>query len=167
MQAGDRVDDAAIRAVFDQLGTAAPTVVLPWDSPVEEVLGTLEAADALSSMRLHASLLAHRLGVPAVGLAYDPKVIGALRRARARAPLPAAVGAAGADRRTRRRRAGARRRASSPRSPIACTCSRRRASEALDLLAEQLDGAPPIRLPEDGRDWLVAFGGAAAGAVTG
>ena len=88
MQAGDRVDDAAIRASFERLGTTAPTVILPWESPVEEVLGTLEAADALLSMRLHASLLAHRLGVPAVGLAYDPKVSEHFARARARAPMP-------------------------------------------------------------------------------
>ena len=40
---GRQVDDAAIRSVLDQLGTAAPTVVLPWDSPVEEILGALEA----------------------------------------------------------------------------------------------------------------------------
>ena len=154
MQAGDRVDDAAIRATFERLGTTAPTVILPWESPVEEVLGTLEAADALLSMRLHASLLAHRLGVPAVGLAYDPKVsehyaeLGLAHRCltlgaqpeEMTAALTAALALGGV---------------LEPEVADRVTALTSRASEALDALAAHLDDAPPIRLPEDGRDWLV------------
>lgn len=39
-----------------------------------EFLGVIEGAAAVVSMRLHANLLAHRLGRPAVGFSYDPKV---------------------------------------------------------------------------------------------
>ncbi|HEY2636533.1 MAG TPA: polysaccharide pyruvyl transferase family protein, partial [Solirubrobacteraceae bacterium] len=74
MQAGEAVDHAALEDVLGRLGGAAPTVLLGPEPPLEEVLGVLATADAVVSMRLHACLLAHRLGRPAVGLAYDPKV---------------------------------------------------------------------------------------------
>lgn len=48
--------------------------VLPHDIPLEEFLGALSGARALVAFRLHANLLAHRLGVSCVGISYDPKV---------------------------------------------------------------------------------------------
>jgi len=44
------------------------------DAPLEDILRVLAGARALVSMRLHANLLGHRLGVSCVGLSYDPKV---------------------------------------------------------------------------------------------
>jgi polysaccharide pyruvyl transferase CsaB len=153
MQAGDRVDDAAIRAVLDQLGTSVPTFVLPSDSPVEEVLGTLEAVDVAISMRLHASLLAHRFSVPAVGIAYDPKVtehfaqLGLTRRC-----LPLTAGAEQIH-----HAAEAALALGGVVEPDVAAKVREltaAAAAAYDLLAERLDSAPAVPLPEDGRDWL-------------
>jgi polysaccharide pyruvyl transferase WcaK-like protein len=153
MQAGERVDDDAIRAVFDQLGSSAPTVVLPHESAVEEVLGALAAADAVLSMRLHASLLAHRLGVPAVGLAYQPKVsehFAELGLAHRSLPLTASADEIAAA-------LGA---ALALGGLVEADVSRRvelleeGAGAALDALAAQLSDAPPMPLPTDGRDWL-------------
>ncbi len=40
----------------------------------EQVIRTIAGCDAVIAMRLHACLLSHRLDVPVVGLAYDPKL---------------------------------------------------------------------------------------------
>ena len=44
------------------------------DATPSELIRALAGCDAVVAMRLHACLLSHRLGVPVVGLAYDPKL---------------------------------------------------------------------------------------------
>ncbi len=153
MQAGERVDDAAIRGVLEQATGAAPAVVLPWDSAVEEVLGAIEASELAISMRLHTSLFAHRLGVPAVGLAYHPKVTGHFEQlGLARRCLPLSA--------TPEQIAHAAEAALALGGIVEPDVATRvqalvaSAADAFDLLAEQLDGAPPVPLPADGREWL-------------
>ena len=51
-----------------------PMTVLPVDAPLSELCSTLRGATAVVAMRLHAALLAHRLGTVCIGVAYDPKV---------------------------------------------------------------------------------------------
>ncbi len=41
---------------------------------INQVIGLLKASSAVLAMRLHACLLAHRVGAATVGLSYDPKV---------------------------------------------------------------------------------------------
>lgn len=48
--------------------------MVPSQLPGPEFLGVIAGSAAVVSMRLHANLLAHRLGRPAVGFSYDPKV---------------------------------------------------------------------------------------------
>lgn len=76
MQAGVRMDRAAVGEVFRRLPKSIETIELSPDGElsIEEYLGALQSCDALLAMRLHASLIAHRVGVPSVGLCYDPKV---------------------------------------------------------------------------------------------
>lgn len=67
-------------------------------SPLEKraFIGTLKALDLVVSMRLHCCLLSHRLGVPVVGLAYDPKLtahFGELGRDLLALPLEASANA--------------------------------------------------------------------------
>jgi polysaccharide pyruvyl transferase WcaK-like protein len=159
MQAGEKVDDAAIRAVLDRLAGIAPAIVVPADSPVEEITGALAACDMLVSMRLHACLISHRLGVPAVGLEYDPKVrrhfeeLGIGERSLPlhapagdiRAALDAVLAMGGFLHHATRERVAA---------------LEARAEAALDALARRLAAAPPMPLPDDGRDWLASPGSA-------
>lgn len=74
MQAGDRVDPLMLARVAARLGDSLPALVLKAPLTTEELIRALGSIDALISMRLHACLLAHRLGTPVVGIAYDPKV---------------------------------------------------------------------------------------------
>lgn len=76
MQAGDRMDRGAIGQVTRRLPKSIPSVFVDRQGEItlEEYLGTLECCDAVLAMRLHAALIAHRVGVPVVGLCYDPKV---------------------------------------------------------------------------------------------
>lgn len=53
---------------------AAYSARVPSGLSGDEFLGVISRASAVVSMRLHANLLAHRLGVPAVGFSYDEKV---------------------------------------------------------------------------------------------
>jgi polysaccharide pyruvyl transferase WcaK-like protein len=127
--------------------------VLSPEAGAAEVLGALGAADAVLSMRLHASLLAHRLGTPAVGLAYDPKVHEHYRELElAERSLPLSAGAdeiaaavAGAL---------ALEGTIGPEVTARVSALEARAQEALERLARALDQAPPVALPEDGRAWL-------------
>ena len=95
-----RTDVAPLEELATAAGGDVPVEVLPADLPLAELLGVLAQARALVAMRLHASLLRHRLRGPAVGLAYDPKVgshFAQLGRAHAALPLdagPAALRAA-------------------------------------------------------------------------
>lgn len=74
MQRGDQQDVAALTEVFDAVDSPAPRLVLSWTADFPELFGALSACRACLAMRLHACLLAHRLGRPTVGIAYDPKV---------------------------------------------------------------------------------------------
>ncbi|WP_092666979.1 polysaccharide pyruvyl transferase family protein [Agrococcus carbonis] len=47
---------------------------MPVDASLAELVGVIEGARAVVSMRLHACLLAHRLTRPTIGLSYDRKV---------------------------------------------------------------------------------------------
>lgn len=74
MQAGERVDPLMLGRVAARVGDAVPTLVLKAPLSTDALIGVLASLDVLVSMRLHACLLAHRLGRPVVGIAYDPKV---------------------------------------------------------------------------------------------
>ena len=76
MQAGDRMDRAAIWQAVRTLPRRIPVILQDKtkEFTLDRYLGTLQACSAMLSMRLHAALIAHRAGVPAVGLCYDPKV---------------------------------------------------------------------------------------------
>ena len=74
MQGGKNNDEALLSQVFEMIDSPQPKIVLNWTDNFAELFGTLKACQGLVSMRLHCCLLAHRLGVPTVGLAYDPKV---------------------------------------------------------------------------------------------
>ncbi len=91
MQAGERVDTAVLGRVAAALGDSVPALVLRAPLSTEQLIDTLASLDVLVSMRLHACLLAHRLGRPVVGIAYDPKVVNhfsELERALFCLPLP-------------------------------------------------------------------------------
>ncbi|ATG53763.1 hypothetical protein CFK41_02455 [Brachybacterium ginsengisoli] len=76
MQAGDRMDRGAIGQVTRRLPKSIPSVFVDRQGELSlaEYLGALEGCHAVLAMRLHAGLIAHRVGVPVVGLCYDPKV---------------------------------------------------------------------------------------------
>jgi polysaccharide pyruvyl transferase WcaK-like protein len=76
MQGGENRDEQALRDVFDRVPMPGshPKIVLPWTPRLDELLGALSTCDALVAMRLHACLLAHRLGKPVLGIDYDPKI---------------------------------------------------------------------------------------------
>jgi len=76
MQGGDKVDRQSLEEVFASVETNGPKIILDWTTDWPELYGTLSASQAVLSMRLHGCLLAHRVGTPAVGLSYDPKVAG-------------------------------------------------------------------------------------------
>lgn len=85
-----RTDVAPLEELMAAAGPDVPVDVLPADLPLAELLGILAQARVLVAMRLHASLLRHRLRGPAVGLVYDPKVgahFAQLGRAHAALPL--------------------------------------------------------------------------------
>ncbi|WAC66505.1 polysaccharide pyruvyl transferase family protein [Agrococcus sp. SL85] len=63
------IDERALESERDDYAAAVPASM-----PGAEFLGVIERAAAVVSMRLHSNLLAHRLGTPAVGFSYDPKV---------------------------------------------------------------------------------------------
>jgi len=48
--------------------------VLTKDLPIEEILGIISRAEFIIGMRLHTLIYAASMGVPVVGLVYDPKV---------------------------------------------------------------------------------------------
>jgi polysaccharide pyruvyl transferase WcaK-like protein len=67
-------DEPALEQLLAGLDIPGNVSVLSADAPFDSVVATLASAAAVMSMRLHTNLLAHRLGRPAVGLAYDPKI---------------------------------------------------------------------------------------------
>lgn len=69
-------DEEILRRAFAMIRIPRPSLVLDWTEDLEELVGTIKASRGLLAMRLHACLLGHRLGVPTLGIAYDPKVAG-------------------------------------------------------------------------------------------
>jgi polysaccharide pyruvyl transferase WcaK-like protein len=67
-------DEPVLNELLAGLDIPGRASVLPADTPFDSVVNTLSTAVAVLSMRLHTNLIAHRLGRPAVGLAYDPKI---------------------------------------------------------------------------------------------
>lgn len=73
-QAGPARDERPLGELLTTLGDEVPGVLLPWTGDAGTLAGVLRASAAVVTMRLHPALLAHRVGTPCVGLAYDPKV---------------------------------------------------------------------------------------------
>jgi polysaccharide pyruvyl transferase CsaB len=67
-------DEETLKRVFAMIRIPRPSLVLDWTGNFEELFGTIQASRALLAMRLHACLLGHRLGIPTLGISYDPKV---------------------------------------------------------------------------------------------
>lgn len=74
MQSGAAFDVAAIERVFEQLPEGSETWTPEGPLDLDTLVALYGAMDLLVAMRLHAALVAHRCGVPVVGLGYDPKV---------------------------------------------------------------------------------------------
>jgi polysaccharide pyruvyl transferase CsaB len=72
--AGPARDERPLGELLAGLGDGAPGVLLPWTGDAGTLGAVLRASAAVVTMRLHPALLAHRVGTPCVGLAYDPKV---------------------------------------------------------------------------------------------
>ncbi|MEO6928095.1 MAG: polysaccharide pyruvyl transferase family protein [Casimicrobiaceae bacterium] len=61
------------RRLIDRLGTAAQHVI--WTgTTIGQAYAAIKQCDAALAMRMHALLMAHRAGVPAIALEYDEKV---------------------------------------------------------------------------------------------
>ncbi|HEY2636957.1 MAG TPA: polysaccharide pyruvyl transferase family protein, partial [Solirubrobacteraceae bacterium] len=67
-------DEPALAEVMGHLRADVPRLTLPWTRDAATLAAVLRGCRAVLSMRLHGALLAHRVGTPCVGLAYDPKV---------------------------------------------------------------------------------------------
>jgi polysaccharide pyruvyl transferase CsaB len=67
-------DEEILKRVFAMIRIPRPSLVLDWTENFEELFGTIQASRALLAMRLHACVLGHRLGVPSLGITYDPKI---------------------------------------------------------------------------------------------
>ena len=74
MQNGSAFDRKIITAVLEALPDNIDSVSFPENASFTEYCDRIRKLDALIGMRLHACLLAHRLGIPVVGLCYDAKV---------------------------------------------------------------------------------------------
>ncbi|MFC7402694.1 polysaccharide pyruvyl transferase family protein [Citricoccus sp. GCM10030269] len=74
MQAGESYDVGTVAQVFAQLPAGAETWTPEAPLDLETLAALYQSMDVLVAMRLHAALVAHRCGVPVVGLGYDPKV---------------------------------------------------------------------------------------------
>ena len=75
MQAGDAHDKRALDALLARLPDDVPSVTLPWTADQATLAAVLRGSAVTLAMRLHAGLLAHRVGTPCVGLGYDAKVM--------------------------------------------------------------------------------------------
>ena len=93
------VDNAALSKFLLACGADVKRVELKSPLSLEDLGGAMAACDVLLSMRLHACLIAHRLGRPVVGIAYDPKVANhfdEIGRAQFALPIDAPADAVGA-----------------------------------------------------------------------
>ena len=88
-------DVAAAQRVIDRLTRPARSVSLRDVSDPEIVAGVVASCDLVVGMRLHSLVFAATAGIPAVALAYDPKVASLMARVGLDAyvvPLDAAAG---------------------------------------------------------------------------
>ncbi len=77
-----KVDDyAQSEKVRGLMKYAASAHILDADLSLEKKVSLLRRCDLVLGMRLHANILAMRYGIPAVGLAYDPKVTNLFKEA--------------------------------------------------------------------------------------
>ena len=69
-------DEQALKKLFSLLPHHCDRILLKWPSeePFEQLFGALSKCSLFLGMRLHANILAQRLGIPAIGIGYDPKV---------------------------------------------------------------------------------------------
>ena len=74
MQGGETLDEGALDALLTLLPGDVPRLVLPCTADPALLAAVLRTSAAALTMRLHAALLAHRVGTPCAGLAYDPKI---------------------------------------------------------------------------------------------
>lgn len=74
MQEGKSFDREVIRWVVDRLDFDPALELAPSQGDFDAAIAAFGAPDIVLAMRLHASLLAHRFRIPAVGLDYDDKV---------------------------------------------------------------------------------------------
>lgn len=68
-------DEGELRRLFDAAGLQS-SVVLPFVVDASQLAADLAVVDVMVSMRLHASILSHRMKVPVIGLNYEEKVAG-------------------------------------------------------------------------------------------
>lgn len=68
-----QLDEAATTAVFNRAGVPISEIIAPYKRLHDvKKYGTL---DGIVSERLHGSILGHSYGVPAIGIAYDDKIL--------------------------------------------------------------------------------------------
>lgn len=75
MQEGATYDRKVLAEVLAALPDDIPHGMIPEPLTMQGFFDGCAGLDILLSMRLHANLVAHRMQVPCVGLAYDPKLV--------------------------------------------------------------------------------------------
>jgi polysaccharide pyruvyl transferase WcaK-like protein len=75
MQEGASYDRKVLAEVLAALPDDVPHGMIPEPLSMQGFFDGCAGLDVLLSMRLHANLVAHRMHVPCVGLAYDPKLV--------------------------------------------------------------------------------------------
>jgi polysaccharide pyruvyl transferase CsaB len=73
-------DLAVARRIRALMRHGAGAVVAPPDLAPEDVQGLIAGADLMLAMRMHAVILAGNAALPTVALAYDPKVVTAMKQ---------------------------------------------------------------------------------------
>jgi polysaccharide pyruvyl transferase WcaK-like protein len=76
MQIERHQDNVVLARLLERLPDTIRAVAFPGNLTRDSISAIYAELSVLLSMRLHAALLAHRLDLPVVGLAYDPKVTG-------------------------------------------------------------------------------------------
>ncbi len=75
MQEGATYDRKVLSEVLAALPNDIPHGMIPEPLTMQGFFDGCAGLDILLSMRLHANLVAHRMHVPCVGIAYDPKLV--------------------------------------------------------------------------------------------